>query len=287
MSETYDYNKTPIDVEKLKMEIIANETIVKTLETIVYNSGGSPNTLHITFDLTLTAGEETALDTIVSSHDGVAATIYTIYCYDCGCSRSQATLSALTECPCCSGTDIQASYHNDNMDATTNPNASNDNTEGYCEGSKWINVDTEQVFICTDDATDSAKWSSISTIRKDIGWSSDKGADLVVVSGTHRTPIMFAGTPTSIIIKSIRAMIATAPTGAAIIIDINKNGTTIFTTQGNRPTIAISAFDSGEVTNMDITSLAKGDYLTLDIDQIGSSAAGKDLVVILEIEIVS
>lgn len=122
--------------------------------------------------------------------------------------------------------------------------------------------------------------------RKDIGWSSDKGVDLEVVGGTHRIPIMFAGTPGSIAVKSIRAMVGTAPTGAAIIIDIHKNGTTIFTTQGNRPTIAIAAFDSGEVTNMDVTTLAKGDYLTLDIDQIGSTIAGKDLVVTLEYEVV-
>lgn len=124
------------------------------------------------------------------------------------------------------------------------------------------------------------------TIRKDVGWSSDKGADLEVVSGTYRTPIMFAGTPGSIVIKSIRAMVGTVPTGASIVIDIHKNGTTIFTTQGNRPAIAISEFDSGEVTNMDITELAKGDYLALDIDQIGSTIAGKDLVVTLEYEVV-
>ena len=122
--------------------------------------------------------------------------------------------------------------------------------------------------------------------RKDVGWSSDKGIDLEVTEGTHRIPIVFAGTPMSIVIKSIRAMVGTAPTGAAIILDIHKSGTTIFTEQGNRPTIAIDAFDSGEVTNMDITELAKGGYLTLDIDQIGSEIAGKDMVVTLEMEIV-
>lgn len=129
-------------------------------------------------------------------------------------------------------------------------------------------------------------WTKKFTKRKDVGWSSDKDVDLIVVSGTHRIPIMYDGTPSSIAIKSIRAMVGTAPTGADIIIDIHKNGTTIFTTQGNRPAIAISAFDSGEVTNMNVTALAKGDYLTLDVDQIGSTIAGKDLVVTLEMEII-
>lgn len=131
----------------------------------------------------------------------------------------------------------------------------------------------------------SLAWTKKYIIRKDIGWSSDKGADLEVVSGTHRIPIMFEGTPQSINVKSIRAKVGTAPTGATLILDIHKNGTTIFTTQGNRPTIAISAFDSGEVTDMDVITIAKGDYFTLDIDQIGSTIPGKDLVVSLEMEI--
>lgn len=128
-------------------------------------------------------------------------------------------------------------------------------------------------------------WTKKYAIRKDVGWSSDKDVNLEVVTGTHRVPIMFEGTSQSINVKSIRAKVGTAPTGAAIILDVHKNGTTIFTTQANRPTIAISADDSGEVTNMDVTTLAKGDSLTLDIDQIGSTIAGKDLVVTLEYEV--
>lgn len=80
-------------------------------------------------------------------------------------------------------------------------------------------------------------------------------------------------------ISSVWASVGTAPTGSSIIVDINKNGTTIFTTQANRPTIAIGAAYSGNVTNMDITSLSAGDYITIDIDQIGSTVAGADLTV--------
>lgn len=80
-------------------------------------------------------------------------------------------------------------------------------------------------------------------------------------------------------IRAVRTTVTTVPTGASIICDINKNGTTIFTTQGNRPTIAISGNTSGKVTNMDVTTLADGDYLTVDIDQIGSTIPGADLSV--------
>jgi hypothetical protein len=80
-------------------------------------------------------------------------------------------------------------------------------------------------------------------------------------------------------IQGIWISAGTAPTGSSILVDINKNGTTIFTTQGNRPAIAVSAFASSVVSNMNITSLADGDYMTIDIDQIGSTIAGSDLSV--------
>ena len=86
--------------------------------------------------------------------------------------------------------------------------------------------------------------------------------------------------PVAVTILGITLAVNTAPTGAAILVDINKNGTTIFSTQGNRPTIAISAFaTAAEVTNMNTTAVAAGDYLTADVDQIGSTAAGANLVV--------
>ena len=74
------------------------------------------------------------------------------------------------------------------------------------------------------------------------------------------------------------ASVGTAPTGSSVIVDVNKNGTTIFTTQANRPTIAIAGKSSGKKTP-DVTTLADGDSLTIDIDQIGSTIAGSDLTV--------
>lgn len=84
-------------------------------------------------------------------------------------------------------------------------------------------------------------------------------------------------------VRGVRASVGTAPTGASLIVDINKNGTTIFTTQGNRPTIAAAANTSGNVTNMDVTTVANGEYLTVDIDQVGSTLTGADLTVQVEV----
>jgi hypothetical protein len=76
-----------------------------------------------------------------------------------------------------------------------------------------------------------------------------------------------------------RVSVGTAPTGSTLIVDCNKNGTTIFTTQGNRPTVSISGF-LATTTAPDVTTFASGDYITIDIDQIGSTVAGTDLVVV-------
>jgi opacity protein-like surface antigen len=86
--------------------------------------------------------------------------------------------------------------------------------------------------------------------------------------------------PVASVIMGVWATDDTAPTGAAILLDVNKNGTTIFSTQGNRPTIAIAAnATAAEVTNMNTTAISADQYLTIDIDQIGSTVAGADLTV--------
>lgn len=84
--------------------------------------------------------------------------------------------------------------------------------------------------------------------------------------------------PAAATIVSVTTSVGTAPTGASIICDVNKNGTTIFTTQANRPAIAISG-NASSAAVPDVTSLAIGDYLSVDIDQIGSTIAGADLTV--------
>ncbi len=69
------------------------------------------------------------------------------------------------------------------------------------------------------------------------------------------------------------------PTGAAILVDVNLNGTTIYTTQGNRPTVTAATNGGALSATPDVTSFAQGDYLTVDIDQIGSTIAGGRMTV--------
>lgn len=82
-------------------------------------------------------------------------------------------------------------------------------------------------------------------------------------------------------ILNVYASCSTAPTGASLILDVNLNGVTIFTTQGNRPTITAAAFS--DLTNApDVTAVSAGDFITVDIDQIGSTVPGADIVVSVE-----
>lgn len=118
-------------------------------------------------------------------------------------------------------------------------------------------------------ASTGVAWTDVQTERSWASWGT-------IVTGTGKARIYCDKAYT---IKSVRSSVNTAPTGAAILVDINKNGTTVFTTQGNRPSIAISGNTSGLVTNMDVTSLAAGDYIQVDIDQVGSTIAGADLTV--------
>lgn len=98
---------------------------------------------------------------------------------------------------------------------------------------------------------------------------------LVVAAGTLQLPL--SGSYTLI---DYRVRVGTQPTGAALIVDINKNGTTLFTTQGNRPTVAVST-NLASTTAPNVTTFVNGDYISVDVDQIGSTVAGSDLVVVL------
>ena len=87
--------------------------------------------------------------------------------------------------------------------------------------------------------------------------------------------------PTSMTIRNVWMTAGTAPTGSSVICDVNKNGTTIFTTQGDRPSIAAGQNAYTGTATPAITGLVAGDYLTVDIDQVGSSVAGENLTVVL------
>lgn len=79
------------------------------------------------------------------------------------------------------------------------------------------------------------------------------------------------------VILSTRVSAGVAPTGAPLVCDINKNGTTLFTTQAERPSLAAGA--NTVLATPDVTTLEAGSYLTFDVDSIGSALPGSHVVV--------
>jgi hypothetical protein len=88
--------------------------------------------------------------------------------------------------------------------------------------------------------------------------------------------------PTAMTISAVWLHRATPGTSSSSIVDLNKNGVTMYTTQANRPTIAFNDSDNKvQATLPDITSVAAGDILTMDIDQIEGGIPG-DLTLTIE-----
>lgn len=135
-------------------------------------------------------------------------------------------------------------------------------------GRLWYDTDTGLVSIWSGSA-----WVPITKVfmRTSIDGTLAAGTDLLPHIVVPR-----AGTITKVTIHA-----ETGPTGQALIVDINKNGsTTVFDTR-----VQIDAGSSeGSSTDIDSSDgvLAAEDYLTFDIDQVGSSVAGSGLSVMIE-----
>ena len=107
--------------------------------------------------------------------------------------------------------------------------------------------------------------------------ASDETTDLT--TGTAKITIRM---PYAFTLTDIRASVNTAPVGSTIIVDVNEGGTTLMTT--NKLTIDASEESTETAATapaLTDTSLADDAEITIDIDQIGSSTAGRGLKVVL------
>ena len=104
---------------------------------------------------------------------------------------------------------------------------------------------------------------------------SDETTDLTTGTAkvTFRAPVAFE-------ITDVRASLTTAVAGADLIVDVNLNASSIFTTD-------LLTIDDGDKTsvgatnppNITTTTVSADDEITIDIDQVGSSTAGTGLKV--------
>lgn len=121
----------------------------------------------------------------------------------------------------------------------------------------------------------------------------------VTVSGTIAVAAGALQYPVPVAADLVRVVgkLATAGTTQALLVDVNKNGTTVWTNQANRLSIAANAtagavnpaLDANNGVNQiaptvtqtpAIATYAAGDTVSVDVDQFGTSAA--NLVVMLE-----
>ena len=85
-------------------------------------------------------------------------------------------------------------------------------------------------------------------------------------------------------ITNVVATVGVAPATTPITIDVNKNGTTIYTTQANRPVVPAGALESVDATvaKPDVQRFDKGDTISIDLDTVGTTTTGTDLDVTVE-----
>lgn len=149
-------------------------------------------------------------------------------------------------------------------------------TEGV-DGDFYLNTVSYDVFEKI-----SGVWTLIGNIKGATGDSDSARGISFYIDGelAVETNLLSVLSPLGLTITGIRASVDVAPTDASLIIDINLNSTTIYTTQANRPEIT-TGNTSVTATLPDVTSISLGDKISLDIDQIGSTLPGENLSVLL------
>ena len=94
--------------------------------------------------------------------------------------------------------------------------------------------------------------------------------------GTRVAPSLFADADMDI--DHVYGYVQTESYESAIIVDVDKNGTTIFTDQGQRIWMFGTDWDSNVPA---VTALIKGDRLDIDIDQVGNETPGANLTILV------
>ena len=112
--------------------------------------------------------------------------------------------------------------------------------------------------------------------RKMYFWYLDGDAE----TGTNVSAQLFIYSEGNI--RVARAYASTAPTGAALQIDIQYLGTSIWTSTANQVILAAGS-TSTSVATFAQTSVTAGGLFKLDIDTIGATAAGGNVTVMVEV----
>jgi hypothetical protein len=154
-----------------------------------------------------------------------------------------------------------------------------DDCIAYWVSSAWVKL-TPQVGWQAYDAAQGSVFVWTGTVWANMGAAapspdtfalSDETSNLTTgLKLTHR--IVGART-----LSAVRINCNTAPTGATIIVDVKKNGTTIFSTKVSIDATEKTSVTAASAAVLSTTAFADDDEVTWHIDQIGSTVAGKGL----------
>ncbi len=106
-------------------------------------------------------------------------------------------------------------------------------------------------------------------------FSTEVDVDLAVGTGERRLY-----TWRNITVVSCLLCVSDPSAGASVIFDVNVDGTTIYSTQANRPSCAAAAY-AGSPTTPNTTAVSAGSYFTIDCDQVGSTTPGANAELII------
>ena len=134
-------------------------------------------------------------------------------------------------------------------------------------GDIYIETDTGKVHFCIS----AGNWDTLK-VWKTIVFT----VPGVLKAGTQVAPTIIVDAAMEI--DHVYGYVRTPSSVSAVIADVNKNGTSIFTNQGNR--VWLVAGDNEDQTDTPgVTSLLKNDRLDIDLDQVDSGGAAADLTV--------
>jgi hypothetical protein len=80
--------------------------------------------------------------------------------------------------------------------------------------------------------------------------------------------------PWAATLVAVKAGLTAAPTGAAFIADINKNGATVLSTKLSVDAGEKTSYTAATPAVISVSSFAIDDEVTIDFDQVGSTVAG-------------
>ncbi len=178
-----------------------------------------------------------------------------------------------------------------------NPGVNDDTNLGYVVGDLIMNTTTGEFFVCTDNTSTAAVWAELrssesGTIDQVLTWN----VSGPVGTGTGQDGLRIALADG--IIQSIAISLEDRGNNGNSIVDLNKHiptkpittqrngtaGTTIYTTQANRPTLTGNTptkTDNAiiQATDPDVVSFLEGDFFTMDVDS--TVASNRDLNVLM------